>query len=71
MKSRVVCATCDTPPKFVPYTSDMFPDKVFCSAHCVFRYEQAKQQYDQSLRLQPLAIGESDECQCRLCTDDP
>jgi hypothetical protein len=68
--TRITCANCDTPPKFVPYTSLDFPGKVFCCAHCVFRYEQAKAQYDKSLQLQPV-VNEDDACTCRLCVDDP
>lgn len=64
------CHTCDGTIKFVPYTHDQLPGKQWCCAHCVYRYLQAKQQHDQALQLQPLAIGESDECDCALCTDD-
>lgn len=67
--TRIICATCDTPPKFVPYTHDQLPGKVFCSAHCVFRYLQAMEQTDQALQLQP-ALQEADACTCALCIDD-
>ena len=66
---RNVCATCDTPIKFVPYTCPDLPGKVFDTAHCVYRYLQAKTQRDQALQLQP--VQEGDACQCSLCTDDP
>ena len=67
---RIVCATCDAPPKFVPYSCDAFPGKTFCSVACLCRYEQAKRQHDQALQLQPVISEEADQCYCNLCLDD-
>ena len=70
MTTRRVCKTCDAPIGFVPYTSTLFPGREWCSVACLCRYEQAKKQHDQALRLQPVIDEEGDRCYCGLCLDD-